>query len=97
LLIGWGAYNERFIPWWQRMILKAIYPFFQVFVNGMLELSPNAAEESLQETLKACKEFEELFADGRKYVLGTDGPTFADFALAAEIGTFYCHPKYGGK
>jgi len=97
LLSAWGAFNEPHIPKWQISILKVVFPVLKRAIIFSLELGLKEAEEALSRTKKIIAEVEEIFADGRKYLLGTEEPTYIDFAAAALIGAFYVHPKYGGK
>jgi len=84
------------IPFWQRDLIKVFLPLFKQFMVRALRLSPNHAERALAKTKAIHQELEEYFKDGRKYVLGTDEPTYCDFALASLSGSMYLHPKYGG-
>jgi glutathione S-transferase len=72
-------------------------PVTKKMIIYALKLGPKQAEEALKKTKTIMAEFDMMLNDGRKYILKTDEPTYVDFALAALIGSFYLHPKYGGR
>jgi len=72
-------------------------PVLKVFMTNGLGLTLPNAQKSHEIYREALRELEEMFSDGRKYIMGTEEPTFVDFALSAEVGVLYCHPKYGGR
>ncbi len=84
LLRGWGLLNGDRIPQWQKLLLKATIPLLKPFIDKVLNLTPEAGRASMRKAREGTlKEVEEMLSDGRKYLLGTEEPTYVDVAFAA--------------
>ena len=84
LLRGWGLLNGEHVPQWQKLLLRAVLPVLKPFVGKVLNLTPEAGRASMSKAREGTlREVEELLSDGRKFLLGTEGPTYVDVAFAA--------------
>lgn len=91
----WGI-NEDGIPEWQRSCLQMIRPFLQILVMALVNTSEAKAAESEVKARQVLSEVDDMLKDGRKFLLGTDRPTYLDFHFAAMCGVMLLPEKYGG-
>ena len=91
----WGGKDEG-VPEWQRTLLKFAWPALRKFLIFVLEITPQNSEKGLKYTKSVLKEIDGLLADGRKYLLNTEEPTFVDVTFATMTAFLAVPDNYGG-
>ena len=91
----WGGKDEG-VPGWQRTLLKFTWPLLRKILIFLLDITPQNSEKGLKYTKSIFKEIDALLADGRKYLLNTEEPTFVDVTFASLTGPLAVPDNYGG-
>ena len=95
LMKFWGFHNTQ-IPQWQRWLLKLAFPVLRSRLGKVLNITPEGAADGMAKTKKFFEETDAMLSDGRKYIMGTEEPTYVDVALAS-LGAILLMPdEYGG-
>lgn len=85
------------MPGWQKALVKILFPILKAFLFKVAEVTPENAAKSLDKCKAFFIETDQLFNDGRQYLMGTEEPTYLDYSLAA-LGSLLVLPeKYGGR
>ncbi len=84
-LSAWGADDPR-LPVWQRTVAKVSYPVLRLLMRRAFHLSDAVHERVVERIESLLGELEGMLGDGRRFILGGDSPSFADFAFAALSG-----------
>jgi glutathione S-transferase len=79
---AWGAESGR-LPAWQRWTILVMYPFFEMFIRRAFQPDQEHYENAVKRIEELLGETEELLADGRSALLGSEAPDFVDFTLAS--------------
>ena len=95
-LLFWGA-NEAEIPRWQRALLRPLRPVLAALLARMLGVSDRSAAAGLAKTRAVFAEVEAMLADGRRYLLGGEEPSFVDFTFASLAALAVFPDGYGGR
>lgn len=93
----WGIHIET-IPQWQKVLLRALLPVLKAFLKKALNVTPEGSKSGMVKSKEFFKEIDDLLSDGRKFLLGTDYPTFVDISFAS-LAAILVVPEenYGGK
>ena len=91
----WGA-NSPQIPWWQRKLIRIVYPIQRFFIRRTFRISPGHYRKSCEHIESFLGQLEEQLADGRQSVLGGDAINYTDIAFAALSGVWSQPAEYGG-
>jgi glutathione S-transferase len=91
----WGA-NHPGVPWWQRTIMRPLYPLSRAFVQRIFSLSDEHYAKALQHVDELLADIETRIADGRKSILGGDDINYVDITFAALSGLWLQPENYGG-
>ena len=92
----WGVHMET-IPEWQKMLLKLTSPVLVQFIKKGLKVDEAGAREGKEKAERFLDEVDALLKDGRKYLMGTDEPTYVDYSFAAMAHIIIFPPNAGGK
>jgi hypothetical protein len=91
----WGA-NHPGVPWWQRTIMRPLYPLSRAFVQRIFSLSDEHYAKAKQHIDELLADIETRIADGRKSILGGDDINYVDITFAALSGLWLQPENYGG-
>jgi glutathione S-transferase len=91
----WGA-NHPGVPWWQRTIMRPLYPLSRAFVQRIFSLSDEHYAKAIQHVDELLADIETRIADGRKSILGGDDINYVDITFAALSGLWLQPENYGG-
>ncbi len=91
----WGG-NSPHVPQWQKFLLKLLTPMQQAALKRRLNLTDEQARAALVKTKDLAQEIAASLADGRKFLLATDEPTYIDVAFAALAAPLVLPDNYGG-
>jgi glutathione S-transferase len=94
-LMFWGA-DEPDIPLWQRRVLPTLQPLLAALLRRMLGITDASATAGLVSTKEVFAEVDAMLADGRRYLLGGDEPTFVDITFASLAALALFPRGYGG-
>ena len=83
------------IPGWQKFLLKLLLPVLKKYLITGLNLNAETGAEGLRKAKEFFKEVDGMLADGRKFLLGTEEPTFVDISFAA-VSAIITRPKEMG-
>lgn len=84
------------IPQWQKILLRFLLPVLKKFLLTILKVDRDGAAIGLRKSKEFFKETDELLSDGRKFLLGTEEPTFVDFSFATLAAIHVLPDNYGG-
>ena len=90
----WGVHEDS-IPPWQKSLLKISLPLLKKFLITILRISKENALESLKKAEVLIEDMDKMLVKNN-YVLGTDEPTFLDYAYASILGIVVFPDQYGG-
>jgi glutathione S-transferase len=91
----WGA-NCPQTPWWQRGVIRALYPVQAFLIGKTFQISPAHYQKSSVHIETLLGEIEGWLADGRRSVLGGDEINYTDLAFASLSGVWMQPEDYGG-
>lgn len=85
------------IPSWQKKLLLLLMPVLRFFIMTFVNTEDESkVQRSKDAVLAAMKEVDGILAGGNKFLLGTEDPTYVDFAFAS-MASFLIFPEnYGG-
>jgi len=81
-LRAWGLKSSA-TPGWQRLLLPLLYPVFRLFIRQAFRISEKHYARVVQHIEALLGEVEERLDDGRRSILGGDGPDYVDLSFAA--------------
>ncbi len=88
------AYGCTGVPAWQRRALPFAYPFAARVIDRYLDVTPEAAAESMVEVRAVFDTAAERLGDGRPYLCG-ERFTAADLTFSALAASVLMPPEYG--
>jgi len=91
----WGV-NHAAVPWWQRKLLRPLYPLTSAFLRRTFALSDQHYAKALQHINELLGDIDTRIADGRKSILGGDEINYVDITFAAISGLWLQPDNYGG-
>jgi glutathione S-transferase len=94
-LHAWGA-NSPFVPGWQRLLVKALYPLQAALIRRSFRVTDDHYAKAALRIEELLGEVETRLADGRASILGDDDINYTDLAFAALSGLWLQPPGYGG-
>jgi hypothetical protein len=95
LLHLWGA-NHPAVPWWQRMVMRPLFPVTSMFARRIFRISDNAYAKAAQHIDDLLGDIDTRIADGRRSILGGDEINYVDITFAAISGLWLQPDNYGG-
>ena len=87
--------HEYEIPPWQRGLLKIALPVLKKFLIFILKVDKEHALENLKKAESIIDEMDKILSK-HQFLMGTDEPTYVDFAYAALIAIIVFPDQYGG-
>lgn len=91
----WGA-NHPQVPWWQRVLLRPLYPLSAAFVRRTFSITDDHYAKAVQHIDERLGDIDTRVADGRKSILGGDEINYVDITFAAISGLWLQPENYGG-
>jgi glutathione S-transferase len=91
----WGE-NHPAIPWWQRKLMRPLYPLTNVFLRRIFALTEPHYAKAVQHIDQLLGDIDTRVADGRKSILGGDEINYVDITFAAISGLWLQPDNYGG-
>lgn len=91
----WGA-NCPQTPWWQRGVIRIVYPLQTFLISKTFQISPAHYRKSSEHIETLLGDVEGRLADGRGSVLGGDEINYTDIAFASLSGVWMQPEDYGG-
>lgn len=91
----WGA-NDSSVPWWQRLIMRPLYPLSRIFLQRVFALSDDHYAKAVRHIEDLLGEIETCVVDGRGSILGGDEINYADITFAALSGLWLQPENYAG-
>lgn len=91
----WGANDPR-VPWWQRLIMRPMYPLSRLFLQRVFSLSDEHYAKAVQRIDDLLSDIDARVADGRRSILGGDAINYVDITFAALSGLWLQPENYGG-
>lgn len=91
---AWGCDNPA-IPWWQRMMLKVLYPVLSFLIRKSFRINSSRYQKAVEHIDAQLAEVEKKLADGRQSILGGDTLNYTDLAFAAIMGLWLQPAGYG--
>ena len=91
----WGA-NSLKTPWWQKRLIRILYPLQAFFIGRTFRISPGHYRKSSEHIERLLQTVEARLADGRVSVLGGNGINYTDIAFASLSGVWMQPGEYGG-
>lgn len=95
-LLMWGA-HEPTVPQWQRTVLPWLRPLLAAMLKRMLGVTAPRAEAGLAATRQVFAEVDAMLADGRRFLMGGDEPSFVDITFASLAALVIFPDGYGGE
>jgi glutathione S-transferase len=91
----WGE-NHPDVPWWQRAIMRPLFPLSRLFLRRIFELNDEHYAKAVRHIDELLADIETRIADGRKSILGGDEINYVDITFAALSGLWLQPENYGG-
>ncbi|MDA0705966.1 MAG: hypothetical protein O2805_04930, partial [Proteobacteria bacterium] len=91
----WGANHPR-VPWWQRVVMRPLYPLSRLFLQRIFALNDEHYEKAVRHIDTLLGDINTRVADGRKSILGGDEINYVDITFAALSGLWLQPDNYGG-
>lgn len=90
----WGI-NETEIPPWQKTLLKLFFPIIKKFLIHGLDINKEHADKNLKRSEEFFEEMDKIL-NKNKFILGTEKPTYIDYAFASLAAIYALPDQYGG-
>ncbi|MCH7820504.1 MAG: hypothetical protein IIA07_00685 [Proteobacteria bacterium] len=94
-LHAWGV-DSPFVPWWQRQLLRPLFPLLTFFVRRTFSLSDEHYAKAVHHIEEMLADIDLRLADGRKFILGGNELDYVDIAFAAISGIWLQPDGYAG-
>lgn len=94
-LHAWGVNNPA-TPFWQRQMLKVLFPVLRVLIRKSFRISERNYQRSVAYIGEFLSDTNGWLEDGRKSLLGGDTLNYTDLAFAAMTGLWLMPKEYGG-
>jgi glutathione S-transferase len=94
-LHAWGA-NDRATPYWQRLLLRALYPVLRVLMRRSFRISEAHYQKSVENIEKLLADAEERLDNDAKSLLGDAQANYVDLQFAAFSALWLMPPEFGG-
>jgi glutathione S-transferase len=94
-LLMWGIEEQR-IPQWQRTLLPVFHPVLAALLRRMIGVTDANAAAGIAATRQVFDEVGRTLADGRRYLLAGEEPTFVDITFASLAALILFPEGYGG-
>ena len=94
-LHAWGVENPL-VPYWQRLVLRLIFPLQAALIRRSFAISAEHYEKSVLHIEELLASMEMQLADGRSSILGGDAINYTDIAFAGLTGLWMQADGYGG-
>ncbi len=91
----WGADDPK-IPWWQRALLRPLFPLMSLFIRRVFSISDEHFAKAGEHIDQTLGDVDTRLADGRLSILGGDEMNFVDITFAALSGLWLQPDNYGG-
>ncbi len=91
----WGA-DEPGIPWWQRALLRPLFPLESLFIGRVFSISEGHYAKAVEHVEQLLGDVDTQLADGRQSILGGDKINYVDLTFAAISGLWLQPENYGG-
>ena len=94
-LHAWGV-DSPFVPWWQRQLLRPLFPLLAFFVRRTFSLSDEHYAKAAHHIEEMLADIDLRLSDGRKFILGGNELDYVDIAFAAISGIWLQPDGYAG-
>jgi hypothetical protein len=91
----WGA-NHPLVPWWQRVIIRPLFPLNSAFVRRSFSITEQHYAKAVEHIDHLLGDIDTRLADGRKSILGGNDINYVDITFAAISGLWLQPDNYGG-
>ena len=91
----WGADDPK-VPWWQRALLRPLFPLMSLFVRRVFSISDEHYAKAVEHIDQMLGDVDTRLADGRLSILGGDEMNYVDITFAALSGLWLQPDNYGG-
>ena len=91
----WGI-DDPAVPWWQRMLLRPLYPLYAAFLRKMFRINEQGYQRAVKHIEELLADIDTKLADGRANILDDDETSFVDVTFASLSGLWLMPPNYGG-
>jgi len=91
----WGA-NHLDVPWWQRTLMRALFPLSAAYLRYALSISEERYATVVEHIEALLGDVDTRLADGRQSILGGDQVNYVDIAFASISGLWLQPDNYGG-
>jgi hypothetical protein len=91
----WGANSPQTV-WWQRSLIRILYPVQAILIRRTFHISPGHYHKSCEHIEKLLAHVDTQLADGSRSVLGVDEINYTDIAFASLSGVWAQPDGYGG-
>ena len=91
----WGA-NNPVTPAWQRVALRALFPFLAFMIRVSFKIDDTHFAKSVARIEELLGDLDANLTDGRKSLLGGDEINYTDLAFASFTGLWLMPDGYGG-
>jgi hypothetical protein len=95
VLHAWGG-DDPSVPYWQRLLLQALYPVLALLIRRSFRISPVSYENACGHIEKLLAEMDATLADGRASILNAGTRNYTDYQFAAMTGLWLQPKAYGG-
>lgn len=94
-LHAWGCDNPA-IPWWQRGLLRLLFPVQRALIRRAFRISDEAFARAVARIEELLADMNRELLDERKSLLGGDALNYTDIVFASLTGAWLMPPGYGG-
>ena len=91
----WGV-DEPEVPWWQRGLLRPLYPLLALYLRRVFSISDAHYAKAVEHIDQMLGDVDTRLADGRQSILGGDDINYGDITFAAISGAWLQPDNYGG-
>ena len=94
-LRAWGV-TSPLIPWWQKTLLRTLYPMLALFIRRSFRINDRHNEKAVLRIEEVLSDIDMRLADGRASILGGEETDFIDITYAGLSGLWLQPANYGG-